>query len=98
MKSRTGIDSWRETLKAKYHHFAGNYHKLADKDPYRSYVARKRMPDGSFTPVVQLKMAPPVASSPPSFFNAEEYAKHLIGNVCLGAVSVSVILHYIGAV
>ena len=40
---------------------------------------------GEFEPKImpELKMAPPVVknAAAPTFFNAEDYAKHLIGNV-----------------
>jgi hypothetical protein len=76
-------ESWRDSLCEKYHHFAGNYHGLPVKNPYRFDVVK----DGDWCKV-ELLMAPPVAknSSTPSFFDAEEYAKHLIGMVSLWTV------------
>jgi hypothetical protein len=66
-------ESWKEALDEKYHTFAGNYHALSCKNPHRFEFK------SAVEPYVFLKLAPPTAS--PAFFNAEGYAKHLIGLV-----------------
>lgn len=65
---------WQDSLAQKYHHFAGNYHNLLCKNSYRFGVTTE-------FPYVFLRMAPPAESTKPSFYNAEGYAKQLIGQV-----------------
>lgn len=64
---------WKERLPEMYHNFAGNYHALRCKNPYR-FEVNKDDP-----PFIYAKMAPPDASKDPPFFNVDGYAKHLIG-------------------
>ena len=66
-------ESWMQTLDEKYHAFAGNYHALSCKNPHRFEFKSE------VEPYVFLKLAPPTKS--PAFFNAEGYAKRLIGLV-----------------
>lgn len=68
---------WKERLPEMYHNFAGNYHALRCKNPYR-FEVNKDDP-----PFIYAKMAPPDASKDPPFFNVDGYAKHLIGMVCV---------------
>jgi len=83
---------WRDKLDPKYHEFAGNYHKLPCSEPHRFEVNTE-------FPYVGLKLSPAVnildvgenfiTTTNPYFFNAENYAKHLIGL----AYSVPVVEH-----
>jgi hypothetical protein len=72
-------DHWSGSLPKKLHKFAGNYHSLPGKDPYRVEV----MKDEKGIPCEQPKMAPPLSNllSQPTFFNETSYSKHLIGMV-----------------
>ena len=65
---------WQDSLPQKYHHFAGNYHNLFCKNAYRFGVTAE-------FPYVVLRMAPPAESTQPTFYDAEGYAKQLIGQV-----------------
>ena len=85
-QERRSDGSWREKLDEKYHCFAGNYHRLPVPNFHRFEIVKELGDDGlmydlRFQP--ELLMAPPVSNdeAQPCFFNAEEYAKHLIGNV-----------------
>jgi len=60
---------WSQKLDQKYHRFAGAYHDLPES--YRLFR------DGDAV----LKMSPPAGSAArPTFFDAEGYSKHLVGN------------------
>jgi hypothetical protein len=73
---------WKVTLDKKYHVFAGNYHG------FKGSVSDYHRFGNSFPP--NLMLAPPVDSNKnPYFFDADEYAKHLIGM----AYSVPVVEH-----
>ena len=65
----TIFSPWKEALDPKYHHFAGNYHCLPAAHSYGFKIRESE---------VELTMAPP-STGQPSFFDAKEYAKHLIG-------------------
>lgn len=77
-----GQTPWTEQLPAQYHTFAGNYHALPVSDSYRFEVVKEEEEEG-FSPVIRILMAPPVSrdTAEPSFFNADDYSKHLIGMV-----------------
>jgi hypothetical protein len=77
-------DPWMKSLPEKYFEFAGNYHKL----PLHNLGASIRnayqfAPKVSGTESwIETKLAPPcLETSTPTFFNAEDYSKHLIGLV-----------------
>ena len=65
---------WQDSLPQNYHHFAGNYHSLLCKNSHRFGVITE-------APYVYLRMAPPSESPQPTFYDAEGYAKQLIGQV-----------------
>ena len=66
---------WIDCLEEKYHTFAGNYHALQCKNPHRFEFNKVE------EPYVFLMLTPPSHLQSPVFFNAEGYAKHLIGMV-----------------
>ena len=51
---------WRKNLDRKYHHFAGNYHKLTDAEPFKFVF----IPRG-LTGELRMKMAPPPSAQSP---------------------------------
>jgi len=73
---------WRNCLPKKYHHFAGNYHRLPD-DPYKFELLKSSPDDFDIFAMLHVKMAPPLPrlDAKPTYYNSEDYAKHLIGNV-----------------
>ena len=84
---------WKDILPKKYHHFCGNYHLLPCTDPHRFGPTNKE------PTYIELKLLPPVNvvgeeedyiyTTGVSFFNAENYSKHLTGL----AYSVPVVEH-----
>lgn len=73
---------WRKCLPKKYHHFAGNYHRLPD-EPYKFELLKSSPDDFDIFGMLHVKMAPPLPrlDAKPTYYNSEDYAKHLIGNV-----------------
>jgi len=69
--------SWRENLDKRYLTFGGNFHKFPNHQPY--IFSLIQIPKGEYQ--IKMRMAPPIESNKiPSFYNEEEYGKHLIGN------------------
>lgn len=68
---------WRKGLDPKYHHFAGNYHKLQDAEPYKFVFIEEGLMGQ-----VRMKMAPPPSGRRPvslSFVSlCVEKEKHVI--------------------
>jgi len=72
---------WRESLDKKYHKFAGNYHGVSDHDPYKySLYQLPKEKSGSIEYCIKMRMTPPTQCKSASFYEEEEYGKHLIGN------------------
>jgi hypothetical protein len=87
-----GDAPWKQTLAEKYHIFAGNYHKLPlDNLPTTN---RSAYQFEVISPcIIGTQMAPPCPeTSTPTFLNAEDYSKNLVGLVrqnCLTEITIS---------
>ena len=84
--------NWKEKLPEKFHCFSGEKVKLHGLGWYytKDEKSEEEYPS-PLKPCIALKLAPPQTRGKPTFFHADQYSKHLIGNAYCVPVAVTLL-------